>query len=1270
MVSYPVSSGFTKIGYFMHIKNRILLSDKALAEHWMATTVGTFSSLCAMLNTISRSDNGYKPAERIAALRNMFEEIVNAQGGPLEEIRDPASRLTALLHLLIPSMDATPRRIDVTATAIRDMYYEAITNKRITAPTDPQPNQQYVQTTLAQLRAWPVGAAQRSVNRFVDAAADVAPSDSKGVSIADVSEYLAQACPYGVGPHDLVTNERIRDMTSPECQLSIIDVFKLARRLKIAYPREQQLQVLIEFLNAGSIVGAKPPRQVPWNAEWRWFCRIVLRRMYANVREKRTLEALHPMAWPFSDVQHDIESIARAFNAPVKFPYEIQLGRHCRVMRCQTLDYIPIMAYTLDTNFVRDNASSMRWRKHSVYNNAGTLQFRHHWHKNYHDVDKVAADARSDPHLSWVRLEDKREFVTSRESDSDRRASPPGDENGDKQVSSDETAAALLETKTRHEIEVRFHAVVLQSIFSSQSSIDDVLQVGEGFSYICALYNRRHETYEHLPPHRMWTILQRDLATPLETSVHFLPVGMLRDRAAAAKADTSQEGVERLAAIVESTQQNTQNARVLLSDKAIGNTELFKHKPSSLGFLIEEKYDGERAQMHMKIVDGHPQVKKFFTRGGYDRTEWYSDVADNVLSILKSATLKGESVDSIVLDGEMVVYDNTKQGYSPWGQNRKVARQQLGVPLNTSHRGIVMLHDTFVPDDDGTADDPVTSMDDPRFATVDQATDGPSPDTYAYMPDAQLCFVIFDILHLNGQDLISMPLFKRRELLEHLFPKAGDAKWNGVVELSRARYGHSPKDIIDDLEKVVRKKGEGLVVKDPFTPYKGGQSTHWQKVKPHSDDVDMVIVGFGFQVSNDLSSTGDPHISSFTVAVKDGQKHAHLLTVCEIPFLNNLLQDSESAKLSYLQDTTAVRVETIVQALRERQEVDSQSFVKVPVGKDEQFTLYAKESRSEQRTTLKWEVSREMVDSTLLQGGPVTLVHYHSAFTNIQVVAHPFLFSYCIAVNGDYRVNEGYDKTPRFTSKLTIRFPRGTLRKASTKLPKDCDSTDKLVELKRFAEEAAALVIATDVKRLHRILPTGLKKDATSEVESRAGTRNANVRLADISKRALSLQIMGFANETDLAHAENSQVMQAIRDIDLQWPVTLQAIKDHYAALKNPPVVPLPVPKHPPRRPASARQPQAPPSPIQIVQVPFFDGQAYSLQQQTTGGSPPPIRIMPLPPEESTFIRLMKQLDTAVGVLKQILRRARHAEQNGHTPSSDSSITPKRGVLAPIPMLS
>lgn len=212
-------------------------------------------------------------------------------------------------------------------------------------------------------------------------------------------------------------------------------------------------------------------------------------------------------------------------------------------------------------------------------------------------------------------------------------------------------------------------------------------------------------------------------------------------------------------------------------------------------FYIEEKMDGDRMLLHYK----NGQFK-FYLRRLKDYTLLYGEnyeigsLTKNLVGFVKP------NVDSIVLDGEMVAWDYKREIILPFGTLKSAAIQEAVK----------------------------------QFTTTDQYD---QQSSYPF-------FLAFDILHINGHDLCSSPLFYRRYLLNNLIvPKPHR------LEILPAHLGGTPDDIRQAIREVISKQGEGVMIKHVQLKYHiETRSDNWIKVKPEyleqfGENLDLVVIG-------------------------------------------------------------------------------------------------------------------------------------------------------------------------------------------------------------------------------------------------------------------------------------------------------------------------------------------------------------------------------------------------------------------------------------------
>ncbi|KAF9219810.1 ATP-dependent DNA ligase [Gyrodon lividus] len=202
-------------------------------------------------------------------------------------------------------------------------------------------------------------------------------------------------------------------------------------------------------------------------------------------------------------------------------------------------------------------------------------------------------------------------------------------------------------------------------------------------------------------------------------------------------------------------------------------------------FIIEEKLDGERMQLHKR---GNEYF--YCSRKGKDYTYLYGKhVGTGSLTPHIDAAFD-ERIDDIILDGEMLVWDPVSERNLPFGTLKTAA-------LDKS-----------------------------------KAEHNPRP-----------CFKVFDLLYLNGMSLHKKSLkFRKRNL------RACIKEISGRIEFIVEFEGKTARDVRERMDDIMAARGEGLILKHPDSEYVlNGRNKDWLKVKPeYMDDlgetVDVLVV--------------------------------------------------------------------------------------------------------------------------------------------------------------------------------------------------------------------------------------------------------------------------------------------------------------------------------------------------------------------------------------------------------------------------------------------
>ena len=214
-------------------------------------------------------------------------------------------------------------------------------------------------------------------------------------------------------------------------------------------------------------------------------------------------------------------------------------------------------------------------------------------------------------------------------------------------------------------------------------------------------------------------------------------------------------------------------------------------------FWVEEKLDGERMQLHMTSDDLIAGGKRFcfWSRKAKDYTYLYGNgFFDQQGALTRHITNAfNENVENIILDGEMITWNLEQDAVVPFGTLKTAA-------INVSK---------------------------------DLKSNGDRP-----------LYRIFDILYLNGKDLTNYTLRDRRRALE-----ASIKSVSRRMEVHTFVEAKSQVEVDKLLHKVVQEASEGLVLKNPLSPYRlNERNDDWMKVKPeymteYGESLDCIVVG-------------------------------------------------------------------------------------------------------------------------------------------------------------------------------------------------------------------------------------------------------------------------------------------------------------------------------------------------------------------------------------------------------------------------------------------
>lgn len=217
--------------------------------------------------------------------------------------------------------------------------------------------------------------------------------------------------------------------------------------------------------------------------------------------------------------------------------------------------------------------------------------------------------------------------------------------------------------------------------------------------------------------------------------------------------------------------------------------------PDSKTFIIENKFDGERFQLHMS-----DHKFKYFSRNGYDYTETYGASFNSGIFTPKLRNVFAPDTQTVILDGEMMLWNKQTGNFGSKGMNLDVKKLGAG----------------------------------------------------KYQP----CFCVFDILLHNNRVLTNQPLQKRLSVLKNVIknPVIGTIVISEYLEVNSCEdIVNALNSSVDKNEEGIVVKDVKSVYKC------SDRNSGWFKVKmEYFDDVvhdlDVLMMGGTYGTTKKINS--------------------------------------------------------------------------------------------------------------------------------------------------------------------------------------------------------------------------------------------------------------------------------------------------------------------------------------------------------------------------------------------------------------------------------
>jgi DNA ligase 4 len=174
---------------------------------------------------------------------------------------------------------------------------------------------------------------------------------------------------------------------------------------------------------------------------------------------------------------------------------------------------------------------------------------------------------------------------------------------------------------------------------------------------------------------------------------------------------------------------------------------------------------------------------KFFTRNSNDYTTLYGPKYSKII-------LQNVKTETCILDGEFLIWVNSLSAFKPFGHNKTLALSE-------------------------------------------------KEET-----DEQFCYIIFDILYVEGKQITDKNLIERRKVLYKIINEV-----ENTISIVKQKEVTTQEEVFKELDSSIMKGDEGIIIKNLNYEYVPGErGNNWVKLKPDSiegmgETLDLIILG-------------------------------------------------------------------------------------------------------------------------------------------------------------------------------------------------------------------------------------------------------------------------------------------------------------------------------------------------------------------------------------------------------------------------------------------
>jgi len=280
--------------------------------------------------------------------------------------------------------------------------------------------------------------------------------------------------------------------------------------------------------------------------------------------------------------------------------------------------------------------------------------------------------------------------------------------------------------------------------------------------------------------------------------------------------------------------------------------------------IVQVKYDGDRIQIHAKPRGGLQRDEererlvlqvKLFTKSGRDVSDLYSNIRDE---LEQCEALVGFT--PCILDGEILVV-NEKNEPLPWSSEKWRYNEQASNTNSSLVQGSLVSvvyeneESTINNHSDEIYEDSITFGYAQDIQKAIKKMGIPAQTKPVSTPGCKLKVIVYDVLMDSGMEVTSKPCIDRLNILRRKYePTFKSLKHCQVIQ--ETSLINTTEELLKLLTETVVKQYEGLILKDPSSPYEFKKTNNVQKLKIGGPDINTYIAGAGFSFSSNPRQWG------------------------------------------------------------------------------------------------------------------------------------------------------------------------------------------------------------------------------------------------------------------------------------------------------------------------------------------------------------------------------------------------------------------------------